>query len=163
MPANDSEIAIDRMHAQNAGIKIGDTINVGDKDFKVSALIALINYSALYEKPTDSMFDATYFDVAIVSEEGFDRIDKNIHYNYSWKYEEEPADQIQEKELSENVMAALISQTAVNDIDIENYLPNYSNEAIHFATDGLCNNHKQYDKQRSVCYRNAESFRLYQK
>ncbi|MBR6401915.1 MAG: ABC transporter permease [Eubacterium sp.] len=137
MPVRDDEIAIDRMHADNVNIKIGDTINVGGKDFKVTALIALVNYSTLYEKPTDSMFDATYFDVAIVTDEGFDRIDKNLHYNYSWKYIDEPADEIHEKDLSENVMAVLISHAAVNDLDIENYLPNYSNEAIHFATADL--------------------------
>lgn len=137
MPKADNEIAIDRMHADNTGIKVGDTIKVGDVDYKVTALVALVNYSTLYEKPTDSMFDAINFDVAIVTEEGFDNLHKNIHYNYAWTYNEKPEDQVKEKELSENVMAALISQAVTDEVEIEGFLPNYSNNAIHFATDDM--------------------------
>ena len=137
MPKADNEIAIDRMHADNTGIKVGDTITVGDVKYKVTALVALVNYSTLYEKPTDSMFDAINFDVAIVTEEGFDNLHKNIHYNYAWTYNEKPEDQVKEKELSENVMAALISQAVTDEVEIEGFLPNYSNNAIHFATDDM--------------------------
>ena len=139
MPKAEDEIAIDRMHAANVGIKLGDTIRVDGHDFKVSALIALVNYSTLYEKPTDSMFDAIYFDVAIVTEEGFDRIEEAEKYNYAWTYNNKPADDIEEKALSENVMAALISQAAVEDVEIKGFLPNYSNLAIHFATQDFGN------------------------
>ena len=139
MPENENEIAIDRMHAANVGIKVGDSIKVGGKDYTVTALIALVNYSTLYEKPTDSMFDAIYFDVAMVTKEGWDRIDQNIHYNYAWFYKEKPADDIEEKDLSENVMAALISQAAVNEFEIDTFIPNYANQAIHFATNDMGN------------------------
>ena len=137
MPENENEIAIDRMHAVNTNLKVGDTIGVDGAEFKITALIALVNYSTLYEKPTDSMFDATYFDVAMVTDEGFDKIHNSIHYNYAWKYNERPEDEIAEKALSENVMSALISQAVVDDVEIENYLPNYSNNAIHFATNDM--------------------------
>lgn len=139
MPKADNEIAIDRMHAENVDIKVGDTIRVDGHDYKVSALIALVNYSTLYEKPTDSMFDAIYFDVAIVTKEGFDRIEEPEKYNYAWTYNSKPADDIEEKALSENVMASLISQAAVKDMEIEGFLPNYSNLAIHFATEDFGN------------------------
>lgn len=142
LPVNENEIAIDRMHAKNVNVKVGDTIKVGGEEFTVSGLIAMVNYSTLYEKPTDSMFDAIFFDVAIVTDEGFDRVNSNIHYNYAWIYNSKPEDEVIEKELSENVMAALISQTVVNGTDkkeltIEGYLPNYSNNAIHFATNDM--------------------------
>ena len=137
MPADENEIAIDRMHADNVKVKVGDTIKVAGQEFKVTALVALVNYSTLYEKPTDSMFDATYFDVAIVTDEGFERVNSNIHYNYAWTYNSKPADEAEEKILSENVMAALVSQSVVADTEIENYLPNYSNSAIHFATNDM--------------------------
>ena len=137
MPQNENEIAIDRMHADNVNVKVGDTIIVGGVPFKVTALVALVNYSTLYEKPTDSMFDAIYFDVAIVTDEGFDRVDSNIKYNYAWKYKDKPADEVQEKTFSENVMAAFISQAVVEDVEIEGFLPGYSNNAIHFATNDM--------------------------
>ncbi|MCR5213528.1 MAG: FtsX-like permease family protein [Eubacterium sp.] len=137
MPKTESEIAIDRMHADNVGVKVGDIISVAGKDFKVTALIALVNYSTLFEKPTDSMFDAINFNVALVNDEGFERIDKSIKYNYAWVYDKKPADEIEEKVLSENVMEALITQTAVNDMEVKGFLPNYSNQAIHFAENDL--------------------------
>lgn len=86
------------MHADNVGMKVGDTIKVSGKEFEVSGLIAYVNYSTLHEKKTDMMFDAIKFDVAMVTKEGFDRLDKSIHYTYAWKYEDEPADDIEQKE-----------------------------------------------------------------
>ena len=73
-PQNENEIAVDRMHADNVGMKVGDTIKVSGKEFKVSGLIAYVNYSTLHEKKTDMMFDAIKFDVAMVTKEGFDRL-----------------------------------------------------------------------------------------
>ncbi len=137
MPASDHEIAIDRMHAANVKLKIGDIITVGGEEYKITAFIALVNYSTLYEKPTDSMFDAINFDVAMVTKEGFDRLHKNIHYNYAWIYKDKPEDDIEEKAMSENVMSSLVSETVVNEMEIENYLPNYANQAIHFATNDM--------------------------
>lgn len=52
-PQNENEIAVDRMHADNVGMKVGDTIKVSGKEFKVSGLIAYVNYSTLHEKKTD--------------------------------------------------------------------------------------------------------------
>lgn len=49
-PETTDEIAIDRMHADNAGIKVGDTVTVGGRKWKVSGLIAYVNYSTLHEK-----------------------------------------------------------------------------------------------------------------
>ena len=48
-PENENEIIIDRMHADNADIKVGDTLSVGSAEFKVCGLAAFVDYSALYE------------------------------------------------------------------------------------------------------------------
>ena len=55
-PENKNEIAIDRMHADNSGLKIGDKINVGGKEFEITGLLAYVNYATLHEKNTDFMF-----------------------------------------------------------------------------------------------------------
>ena len=82
----EDEIAIDRMHADNAGIKVGDTITVTGQTYTVVGLIAYVNYSTLHEKATDLIFDALQFDVAMVTEDGFNRLNKIVHYAYAWKY-----------------------------------------------------------------------------
>lgn len=136
-PQNENEIAVDRIHADNAGMKVGDKISVSGKEFKITGLIAYVNYSTLHEKKTDLMFDAIKFDVAMVTQEGFDRLDKSIHYSYTWKYDHAPADDIEEKEQSDNFMEAMVTQVMLAGNDMEDYTPKYGNPAINFATDDM--------------------------
>lgn len=136
-PEKEDEIAIDRMHADNVGIKVGDEITVGEEKYQVVGLIAYVNYSTLHEKSTDLMFDALKFNVAMVTDEGFAKLHKTIHYDYAWKYENEPSDEKEEKNQSDDFMRALLTQTVVNDNEIEDYVPKYANPAIHFATDDM--------------------------
>lgn len=136
-PQNENEIAVDRMHADNAGMKVGDKISVSGKEFKITGLIAYVNYSTLHEKKTDLMFDAIKFDVAMVTQQGFDRLDKSIHYSYAWKYDHAPADDIEEKEQSDSFMEAMVTQVMLAGNDMEDYTPKYGNPAINFATDDM--------------------------
>ncbi len=127
------EIMIDRMHADNRGIKTGDRISVNGEEFTVSGLAAFSNYATLHEKNTDMMFDALTFDVAMTTEEGWDRINAETRYEYAWLYENRPADVKEEKKQSDNFLKALITQAAFADNEIEDYVPEYANQAIQFA------------------------------
>ncbi|MCQ4022443.1 MULTISPECIES: FtsX-like permease family protein [unclassified Ruminococcus] len=137
VPEADDEIAIDRMHADNVGVKVGDNITIGSKSFRIVGLIAYVNYSTLHEKNTDLMFDALKFNVAMVTDEGFDRFKSDVHYNYAWQYINKPTDENAEKKLSDNLLPALMTQTVVFENGLENYLPKYANQAINFATDDM--------------------------
>ncbi len=137
LPENENEIAIDRMHADNVGVKVGDTISVSGEKFEIVGLIAYVNYATLHEKSTDMMFDALKFDVAMVTQEGFDRCHKSIHYTYAWKYDKAPADDIEEKQLSDDFLKIVFTQAVMNGYSVEEYLPAYANSAIHFATDDM--------------------------
>ncbi len=137
LPETKDEIAIDRMHADNTGIKVGDTISVSGQIYKVTGLIAYVNYSTLHEKSTDLMFDALKFDVAMVTESGFERLDKAVHYAYAWQYDEQPLDEKEEKSFSDDFMKALLTQTVVNANELKDYVPQYGNPAITFATEDM--------------------------
>ncbi len=132
-PKNDSEIAIDRMHADNAGIGIGDTITVGGRKFDVVGLLSYVHYLTLHESNTDLMFDAFGFDVAMVTPEAFDMLHSRVHYNYAYIYETAPADKIAKADMSENFLKSLITQTLVYDNEIKAYLPEYLRQASNFA------------------------------
>ena len=136
-PQTKDEIAIDRMHADNVGVTVGDTITISGETYKIVGLLAYVNYSTLHEKTTDLMFDALKFDVAMVTPEGFDRLHKSVHYTYAWKYENEPEDDAQEKIQSDNFMRALLTQVVIADNELEDYTPKYGNPAINFATDDM--------------------------
>lgn len=137
LPENENEIAVDRMHADNVDMKVGDTIRVGGEKFEVVGLIAYVNYSTLHEKTTDLMFDSIKFDVAMVTDEGFDRLGESIHYAYAWKYKDAPADEKEEKALSDDFRKVLAAQTMLHGNELKDYVPSYGNPAINFATDDM--------------------------
>ncbi|MBP5608490.1 MAG: FtsX-like permease family protein [Lachnospiraceae bacterium] len=132
-PAADNEIAIDRMHAQNIGIKMGDEITVGNKRFKVVGLLSYVNYLTLHENNTDLMFDAFGFDVAMLTPSAFDKLDSRIHYNYAYKYITAPEDKIAQADHADSFLKALITQTLVEDNELKDYLPGYLSQARNFA------------------------------
>ena len=136
-PETEDEIAIDRMHADNVGIEVGDTITVSGQTYTVVGLIAYVNYSTLHEKSTDFMFDALKFDVAMVTEQGFQRLNKTVHYTYAWKYVNKPKDEKEEKSLSDDVLNATFILSVLYNNEIIDYTPRYANPAINFATEDM--------------------------
>ena len=89
MASKKNEIVLDRMFARNANIEIGDTITLNKKEFKVTGMIAMVDYSSLFEKASDSMFDSINFGVASMSKEGIEYLNStHITYNYAWTYPE---------------------------------------------------------------------------
>lgn len=75
-PAAGDEIALDRMYAENNQLHIGDSISDGEYSWKITGLVALPDYSCLFENNNDTMFDSLKFGVALVSEEGFDSFEE---------------------------------------------------------------------------------------
>lgn len=136
-PETADEIAIDRMHADNIGIEVGNSITVGGKSFNVVGLIAYVNYSTLHEKSTDFMFDAIKFNVAMVTQDGFERLESPIHYNYAWRYDAAASDEKQEKALADDFLPALLTQTVAHENELIDFLPRYLNPAVTFAADDM--------------------------
>ena len=136
-PEGADEIAIDRMHADNRGIKVGDRITVGDNEFTVVGLLSYVNYLTLHESNTDLMFDAFGFDVAMVTPEGFDQLHTRIHYSYAFKYDERPEDKVALADCSESFMKCLITQSLTSDNEIKDYLPEYLRQASNFAVSDI--------------------------
>ena len=132
-PEKDNEIAIDRMHASNVGIKIGDTISVGGKDFEVVGLLSYINYTSLHENNNDLMFDAFGFNVAMVTPEGFDSLRTRTHYSYAYFYDVKPSGKVAQADYADKFLKALITQSVVFDNDLEDFLPECYRQASNFA------------------------------
>lgn len=137
LPQKETEIAIDRMHADNAGIRVGDTIWVSQIPYQVTGLIAYVNYSTLHEKNSDLMFDALKFNVAMVTKAGFERLEGSVHYAYAYRYDKTCQDEIEEKETADKLLKVVAVQTIQWGNEIIDFLPGYANQAIHFATDDM--------------------------
>lgn len=132
LPEKDNEIAIDRMYADNNKVEVNDTIEVGNQKLKVTGLVALPDYSALFSDNTDMMFDSVKFGVAIMTDEGFECYNHKINYNYSWVYDKKPSNETEEKELSDDFMEVLAENALIN-----TYVPRYANMAIQFTGDDM--------------------------
>jgi len=110
----------------------------GDNEFTVSGLVALSDYSALFSSPSDMMFDAVKFGVAIVTGKCFDSLGENgLHCSYSWKYDKRPADNVQSKELSEEFLENLYKQSVLHGNTVKEYILGYTNQAIIFTGDDI--------------------------
>ena len=133
MPEKTDEIAIDRMYADNNSLKVGDVIASADQSWTVTGLVALSDYSALFSDNNDSMFDSIKFGVAIVTEDGFAPLDQSeMTYQYAWKYNEAPKNDIEEKEMSDDLMSDINSTIA-----LDSYTPRYLNQAINFTGEDM--------------------------
>ena len=158
MPESEYEIAIDRMYADNNNLKVGDTISeksgkmeiaddadsennaenstdetTGGRSWKIVGLVALPDYSCLFSDNNDTMFDAVKFGVAIIPEGGLDAFSTDdLVYDYSWKYDTKPADDTEEKDMSEDLMSDLNGEVA-----LQSFIPQYQNQAIHFTGDDM--------------------------
>jgi len=129
-PEKENDIAIDRMFAKNNDIRVGDTIEVYGKTLTVCGFIAAPDYSCLFENNTDMMFDAINFGIGVMTDEGYDYVgSKRITYNYAWKYNKTPKDDIEENEKSEAFLD-----------DLEDVLKDHAEVVIQAQVDEL------YDK-----------------
>lgn len=133
LPKAENEIAIDRMFAENNKIEVGDKIEIFGKEKTITGYVALSDYSALFENNSDAMFDSVNFSVAIVTDDEFKSYD-NIyyHYSYSWKYNDEPKDISDEKEISD-ALAAKLNQIS----PLKNFIPRYANQSINFTREDM--------------------------
>lgn len=133
MPKESDEIAIDRMYADNNHISVGDVLTSSGKKWKVTGLVALSDYSCLFQNNNDSMFDAVKFGVSVVTPEGFETLNQDkLQYSYSWQYDKEPKTERQEKKVSEKFMESLGKE-----VSLEAFAPRYQNQAINFTGDDM--------------------------
>ena len=129
LPATSDEIAIDRMYADNNHISVGDVLTSGGKEWKVTGLVALSDYSCLFQNNNDSMFDAVKFGVSVVTPEGFETLSQDkLQYSYSWQYDTSPKTEGQEKKIADKFMESLGKE-----VSLEAFVPRYQNQAINFT------------------------------
>ena len=133
LPAKTGEIAIDRMYADNNGLSVGDILQSGKKTWKITGLVALSDYSCLFQNNNDSMFDSVKFGVSVVTGEEFDSLNQDkLQYNYSWIYDQKPKTEKEEKEISEDLM-----EDIGEIVTLESFVPQYLNQAITFTGDDM--------------------------
>lgn len=138
LPKTGDEIALDRVYMSNNKLKVGDTVSVAGKKLEICGIVALSDYSALFQDNSAMMFDANLFGVGVVINDTFEAFGE-IHksYSYGWKYDTEPKTEKEEKKKSDKIGEKLVLTAMQEGNEIEEFLPNYANRAIHFAGEDL--------------------------
>lgn len=133
MPEKSGEIAVDRMYAENNSLEIGDRVKSGKKAFRITGLVALSDYSALFQNNNDTMFDSVKFGVAIVTDKDFEALNQvKLQYNYAWVYDKKPETEKKEKKMAEDLMEDM---TGV--VTLESFVPQFQNQSICFTGDDM--------------------------
>lgn len=146
MPKAENEIAVDRMFAENNKIAVGDNVNINSKNYIVSGLIALSDYSALFKSNGDMMFDAVGFGVAVMTNDGYNTIETaHETVNYAWKYNSPVEDEETENAKSELLMKSL-----------EKILKEYDEPLIQAQVDSLYDDAKPYVNRLKAEFESAE-------
>ena len=149
-PQKPGEIAIDRMYADNNGLKVGDTIRVAltsedgstevpeekqaaGMSWRITGLVALSDYSTMFSDNNDTMFDALKFGVAVCTPEEFAQYPENtLAFNYAWKYVDPPKTEEEENDRGEELVKQLSKE-----VKLQTYIPRYANQAIRFTGEDM--------------------------
>lgn len=127
------EINIDRLFAENNKLKLGDILELNNTKFKIVGLVAYSDYSALFPKNTDTVFDTQGFTVATVSKGGFEKL-KNVRETcvIAWKNNKNLS-QASKKTVYEDMTRFISFETAQNNINLDEFIPEIENQAIRFT------------------------------
>lgn len=128
LPENDGEIAADRLYLENNSLGIGDEL----AGLKITGIVALADYSALFKNNTDMMLDANKFCVAVVTEETFDEINENVRYCYAWLNNDDTLSDWQCRDKADDI-AQLLSE----DCEITELVRRADNQAIMFTGEDI--------------------------
>lgn len=133
LPDHNEEIAIDRLFAENNQLSTGDLIRFGNKDFKISGLVALTDYSALFQNNTDMMLNAQNFAVSVVNDTGFDDL-LNSHqvYCYAWTDNNQSLDEEDIDSKAKDIEEELFKSGVLTD-----FVKQSENRAITFAGEDM--------------------------
>lgn len=129
LPANENEIAVDRIFAKNHDITVGDSIELNKNKYTVSGTVSLPDYNSLFLSNQDMVMNTTGFGVCVVSEKGFNRFDQStVTHRYSYRYHNR---NLSDKEKAEaaNVIRKLLVKSGVN---VQDFLTAQNNQSISY-------------------------------
>ena len=162
-PAAPGEIAVDRMYADNNGLKTGDRIRPAEavetqgggqpegtqqaanaqegtqqaanarEGWLITGLVALPDYSAMFSDNNDTMFDALMFGVAVCCEEEFAGYAEE---GLCFDYVWKYDDPPLTEEVEKDRGEDLMKDL-MKEVRLESFVPRYANQAIRFTGEDM--------------------------
>ena len=124
----------------------GESSYIGD-DPKYKAAARLAQQPSYLDKGETVQHDSLGIVGSIGA--GYRRLSKNEHaymgintfYDYAWKYNNEPANEKNEKKKSDKLVKEISKVVYANGNEINEYVPRYTNSAINFTGDDIGSDH----------------------
>lgn len=126
------QISLSANFARNNGIHVNDKIRIFNKDYTVTALISLPDYSSLLKNRNDIVMDIGYFGTALLSEKAFDDIKENeVKYLYSYHTDAD----LNKKEAKDKLkdITKLVSEENI----VMDAVTRYDNNCISYVMDDM--------------------------
>lgn len=116
LPSSNNEIFIDQIYAQEQSLKTGDSINVNGKEYIVSGIGCFPDYTISLSSQTEMLADRREFGVGVVVSDEFETFnDDDIHYNYSYKFNDNELSDDEQEKLSYEVLKTASCAVPIND------------------------------------------------
>jgi len=133
-PERDDEVAFDRVFMANNDLQVGDTIELGGKQFTISGVVTLPDYQALFENNSNFIFNALTFTVAQVSQSAFDQFNaRAAKYTYSFTLDDRGASDADRVALEEDMVEVISDDGVV----LNDFIDSAANQGIGYALDDV--------------------------
>lgn len=137
-PKKGGDIAIDRLFAENNDLALGDTINIDGKELTICGLVAVPDYSCLFENNQDTMFNATVFTTGFVSDDYFKELSSSkLIYSYAYIFSDNALDDKACYNASNDLMEALNKDLMQEGNYLTDFLARQNNKAITFTREDM--------------------------
>ena len=134
MPKSPTEIALDRLFAEKNDYRRRDTIRMAGRDFTITGLISVPDYTSLIKKNSDMMMDPIHFGIAITTDSGFQALSADrIFYSYSYALNDRKLNDFQKQKLADDIQEICVKENAV----LQNLMTAQMNQAISFLPNDM--------------------------
>ena len=143
-PESAGEIALDRVFCAHNNIQVGDTVAVAGTEYHVSGIMTLPDYSALFEKNSDFVFNSLTFTVATVTDDAFAGIEKAGNtptYTYSLRFDDWNLSDAQRVDAESDMAKALNSHNAV----LSDLTDRAANQGIGYPADDVASDQTMWE------------------
>ncbi len=133
-PAQDGEVALDRVFAANSGIEVGDEVTLSGTTWRVTGIMTLSDYTGLFLNNSDFTINAVTFGVGVVAPAGYEALladSSNVapSYTYAFRLDDRGLDTAGRVSLETEMMEALGDGGAV----VTDFIDRESNQGIMYA------------------------------
>ena len=138
MPEGRNEVVLDHVFAKGKGLKVGDKINLLDREFTLCGTVSMPDYSSLFMNNTDLVMNTSRFCVGVTDHETFEEFGlQEKTFRYSYRFEQRDLS----KKEKNDAATAMVKQLVLSGNKVNTFLTADENQSIAFlpmdiGTDG---------------------------